>query len=104
MQDTVGVDLAIGYHVGGPGEGIDGQQCKCGGGGDELGIGGWGKEAALVQPVERLSVEGGYADAELSVAQCWVGEDGVDAVGQSLQGLSGLRWGIAGGLRWRLGW
>ena len=85
MQDAITVEYSFGYDVGGPGEISDREKGEGCGGGDELGVRGWSKEAAFVQSVERLAVEGGYTDAELCVAQGWVRENGVDASGQSLR-------------------
>ena len=70
MEDARGIDLAAGDHVGSPGECVDGQQGKGGGGGEELGVGGRGEEAAFVEAIEDLAVEGLDADAELGMTEC----------------------------------
>ena len=81
MEDAAAVDFASGDDAGSPGEGIDGQEGKDGGGGGELGVGGGSEELAVVEAVERLAVERGYADAEVGVGERWIGKNGGDAAG-----------------------
>jgi hypothetical protein len=92
VESTVGVEVAAGYDVGGPGEELYGQEGKGSGGSGELDVGGWGEEAALVQPIERFAIEGGDADAEGGVAQGWIGEYNLNAVSDLAGG-----WGGSGG-------
>ena len=68
VEDTGGVDFPARHDVGSPGQEIDGQESEGGGGGGELNVGSGGEEAAFVQAIERLTVEGGYTDAEGGVA------------------------------------
>lgn len=73
MEDAAAVDFAAGDDAGGPGEGVDGQKGKGRGGSGELGGGGGSEELAVVEVVERLAVEGGYANSEVGVGERWVG-------------------------------
>jgi len=41
-----------------------------------------GKQPCLIQPEERLAIEGGDADAKLRVTERRIGQDGLDAVCQ----------------------
>jgi hypothetical protein len=50
VEGAVGVDVAAGYDVGGPGEDVDGQKSKGGGGGGELDVGGGVKRRPSFKP------------------------------------------------------
>ena len=76
------VHIAIGDDESGPGEGFRGDEREGRGGSGELGAGSGCEKAGIVEAVERLAVERGHADAELSVAQRGVGENGLDAVSE----------------------
>jgi hypothetical protein len=86
VQHARGIYLSAGHHVGGPGESVHRQQGKGGGGGGELGARCRDQQPALIEPVERLAVERGHADAELGVAQLRIGQNRLDTVGQRALG------------------
>jgi len=68
MQHACGVYITSGDDVGGPRECFDRQEGEGGGRGGQLGVGRGREEPSFVQAVERLAVEGGYADAEQRAA------------------------------------
>jgi hypothetical protein len=68
VEGSVGVNVAAGYGIGCPGEDVYGQQGIGSSGGGELYVGGGDEEAAFIETVEGLSVEGGDADAEGGMA------------------------------------
>ena len=98
VEGSVGVDVAAGYGVGGPGKDVYGQKGVGGGGGGELDVGGGNEEAAFIKAVERLAVEGGDADAEGGVAKGWFGKNALNAVSE-LAGCGAGAGGRMGGSR-----
>jgi hypothetical protein len=82
VEDACCIDLAACDHVGCPREGFDRQERIGRSGGSELCVGGWSKEASVIKAIERLAIECSDADAEVSVAECGVGEDGLNALSE----------------------
>jgi len=98
VEGSVGVNVAAGYGVGGPGEDVYGQKGLGGGSGGELDVGGGNEEAAFIEAIEGLAVEGRNADAEGGVAQGRFGENTLNAVSE-LAGCGAGAGGRMGGSR-----
>jgi hypothetical protein len=82
MERAVRIHIAIAGHEGGPRQRVHRQQRKRRGGGRQFRIGARRKQPRVIQSVERLPVESGYADAKVRVTQSGVGENGLDAIGE----------------------
>jgi hypothetical protein len=82
VQDAACIDVAVGGNERGPSQRVHRQQGKGRRGRRQLGVGSGRKQASIIQPVERLPIESRHADAEVRVAQRWIGEDGLDSVGK----------------------
>jgi len=91
VQRSSRVHLAAGHHGGGPGERIHGQQRIGGGCGQQLGVRRGSKQPSLIQPIKRLAIERGDADAELRMAQRRLGQDRIDPVCEGRFGRNGMR-------------
>ena len=98
VECAVGVDGAGGDEARGPGERVDGQQGRGGGGGEQFGIRCRGEALFVVPGEEDAAVERGDAHADVRLSERGRGEDGQEALGECGIGLRlGLRRGGASG-------
>ena len=82
VEDSLRIDGASGDNIGCPLQVVHRKQCEGSRRGSKLGIRSRSEKPAVVEAVDDLAVKGLDADAEFGVAECWIGENKLNFVGE----------------------